>query len=383
MMILLPVAVVLLLPRRSTAASSAADAAPGRAARFGIITDVHYADYETVGTRYYRDSLPKVQEATQTIISSEADFMIELGDFKDTVCPGVNKGAVPANCTDATISFIDTIEGAMSAFKKPRFHVLGNHDVDVLNQSAVLAHLKNYPQGVAVAAEGHYAFGMPFPSAAPAPSPSPAPAGPDAVGCLFSDGGSNVWVKHADGTRDWLPGKFLPKGCEAKATKLSADAIDAIPKRHGATSPLYPLSEADTRKACAQDHACPTPPPAALKFLVLNGDFNANGAPRRKKRKKPTARSWFQLFLSLHFVLSLSWGNHSLFCFETTQPPKKCWLLQGRRGMIWTARRRCPLCGTMRGAKRETPVLAPVSDNYQTAFFAKTGSGRTGGKLME
>eukprot|EP01052_Picozoa_sp_SAG31_P026017 SAG31_NODE_2325_length_5939_cov_5.827940_2_plen_55_part_00 len=43
--------------------------------------------------------------------------MIELGDFKDTVCPGTNNGTVPANCTDATIGFIDIIEGAMAAFR--------------------------------------------------------------------------------------------------------------------------------------------------------------------------------------------------------------------------------------------------------------------------
>jgi hypothetical protein len=257
-------------------AGTGARAAGGRAARFGIITDVHYADYQTVGTRFYRDSLPKVQEATQAIIASDADFMIELGDFKDTVCPGANKGTVPANCTDKTVGFIDTIDGAMAAFKKPRFHVLGNHDVDVLNQSIVLAHLKNYPQGVAVAAEGHYAFGMPFPRAAPTPSP-PAPAGPDSAGCLFTDGGSNVWVRHADGTRDWIPSQFLPKGCQARATELTQDEIGAIPKRHGANSPLYPLSQKDAIAACTNDHGCLAAPPAKLKFIVLNGDYNENG----------------------------------------------------------------------------------------------------------
>lgn len=269
------VSVPLLLLLVETAGVVAVTGSAGRAARFGIITDVHYADYDTVGTRFYRDSLPKVQEATQAIIASDADFMIELGDFKDTVCPGVNKGTVPANCTDKTVGFIDTIDGAMAAFKKPRFHVLGNHDVDVLNQSIVLAHLKNYPQGVAVAAEGHYAFGMPFPHAVR--PPSPAPASPDSAGCLFTDGGSNVWVRHTDGTRDWLPTKFLPKDCQDKAAKFTNDAINAIPKRHGASSPLYPLSQKDTLAACAKDHACPAPLPSQLKFIVLNGDYNENG----------------------------------------------------------------------------------------------------------
>ena len=51
---------------------------------FGIITDVHYADADPAGTRVYRDSLPKVEQAVSQMISSEVDFMIELGDFKDT-----------------------------------------------------------------------------------------------------------------------------------------------------------------------------------------------------------------------------------------------------------------------------------------------------------
>ena len=67
--------------------------AADRVARFGIITDVHYADYDTAGTRFYRDSLPKVEKATNDIIEADADFMIELGDFKDTLCPGPNDGS--------------------------------------------------------------------------------------------------------------------------------------------------------------------------------------------------------------------------------------------------------------------------------------------------
>jgi hypothetical protein len=183
-------------------AATAATGAPPRAARFGIITDVHYADYDTVGTRFYRDSLPKVKDAVAAISAAKADFMIELGDFKDTVCPGANKGTVPANCTTKTVGFIDTIEGAMAQFGGPRFHVLGNHDVDVLNQSVVLKHLHNTGM---LNSEGHYAFAMPFPKA------GPAPVGPDTSGCLVKQSGQgNIWVVHGDGTRNWLSGCVCP-----------------------------------------------------------------------------------------------------------------------------------------------------------------------------
>ena len=53
--------------------------------------------------------------------------------------------------------------------------MLGNHDVDILNQSAMLSRLHNYGE---LQAEGHYAFGMPFPKAGPAPT------GTDTAGCL-------------------------------------------------------------------------------------------------------------------------------------------------------------------------------------------------------
>eukprot|EP00947_MAST-08B_sp_MAST-8B-sp1_P000463 g463.t1 len=200
--------------------------------------------------------------------------MIELGDFKDTVCPGPNAGHVAANCTDATLGFIDTIEGAMAAFQGPRFHVLGNHDVDVLNQSSVLAHVHNYGSG-SLKTEGHYSFAMPFPNSSAGGQQA------DAIGCLVTDAAArrNVWVIHEDGTRNWVSKPTA--GCASKAAAEPAAAIDAIPKRHGATSPLYSLDQAHSDQACAINPSCaelPSPaPPPALKFIVLNGDFNANG----------------------------------------------------------------------------------------------------------
>ena len=88
-----PCPIVLLLLCVAAVTLSQSPAAADRVARFGIITDVHYADYDTAGTRFYRDSLPKVEKATKDIIEADADFMIELGDFKDTLCPGPNDGS--------------------------------------------------------------------------------------------------------------------------------------------------------------------------------------------------------------------------------------------------------------------------------------------------
>jgi hypothetical protein len=96
---------------------------------FGIVTDVHYADADPGGSRHYRDSLPKMEEATAAITAAKAQFLIELGDFKDT--------NPQKNATD-TLGFLDDIEKAIvKGFQGPHFHVLGNHDVDVLNQTQV------------------------------------------------------------------------------------------------------------------------------------------------------------------------------------------------------------------------------------------------------
>lgn len=71
-------------------------------------------------------------------------------------------------------------------------------------------------------------------------------------------------------------------GCKAKAKVVSETAVNGIPKRHGATSPLYSLDATQSAKACAMDKACSSLPPPAppapqhLRFFVLNGNFNAN-----------------------------------------------------------------------------------------------------------
>ena len=99
---------------------------------FGIITDVHYADAAPSGSRIYRDSLPKVQAAVATMQQEKVDFMIELGDFKDTdVSQHCDKDPSPA-CVNLTVGFLRRIEAAMAVYEGPKYHILGNHDVDIL-----------------------------------------------------------------------------------------------------------------------------------------------------------------------------------------------------------------------------------------------------------
>ncbi len=48
---------------------------------FGLVTDVHYADADTRGTRHYRDSLAKLMAAVEEFQRQKVAFVAELGDL--------------------------------------------------------------------------------------------------------------------------------------------------------------------------------------------------------------------------------------------------------------------------------------------------------------
>jgi len=94
--------------------------------RFGIVTDIHYADRVTPdnSNRYYKESLGKLSECVDLMNEQDLDFLIELGDFKD-------QGAVPKE--EETLDFLNTVEKEFRRFKGPCYHVLGNHDHDSIS----------------------------------------------------------------------------------------------------------------------------------------------------------------------------------------------------------------------------------------------------------
>ena len=112
--------------------------------RFGVVTDVHYADKATSGAVDYRGALAKLQAAVVTLDGRGVDFIIELGDFKD------NSGSVAA-----TLAKLDEAEAAFTAFSGAHYHVVGNHDTDVLTKDEFFAHISN--TGFA-SASGYYSF---------------------------------------------------------------------------------------------------------------------------------------------------------------------------------------------------------------------------------
>lgn len=119
-------------------------------ARFGIVTDCHYADIPwahrkyPVGDAYYRESVDKLSECVAVMNREKPDFLVELGDFKDL---GPDK--------EATIGYLDKIESVFRGFNGNRYHVLGNHDLDALDKTEFLSRISNAHQEIALP---HYSF---------------------------------------------------------------------------------------------------------------------------------------------------------------------------------------------------------------------------------
>ncbi len=97
--------------------------------RFGLVTDIHYADIEPAGMRQYRESPAKLAECVRFMNEQKVDFLVELGDFKD-------QGKPPDEA--ATLGYLRKIEDVFRGFKGLRFHVVGNHDVDSISKQQFL-----------------------------------------------------------------------------------------------------------------------------------------------------------------------------------------------------------------------------------------------------
>jgi len=107
---------------------------PQATARFGMVTDPHYADCGERGPRFYRESSSKMRECVELMNAEGVDFLIELGDFKDQDEPGVEAD---------TLGYLEEIESELAAFAGPRYHVLGNHDMDSISKAQFLAGTEN------------------------------------------------------------------------------------------------------------------------------------------------------------------------------------------------------------------------------------------------
>jgi alkaline phosphatase len=102
--------------------------------RFGVVTDLHYAKRNTAGTRCYKQSIAKFNDAVKIFNESDLDFIVELGDYKDMTADADSI---------QSLLFLDEVEAVFQQFKGPKYHVLGNHDMDCISKTDFLKHISN------------------------------------------------------------------------------------------------------------------------------------------------------------------------------------------------------------------------------------------------
>lgn len=93
----------------------------------GLLTDMHHADKESAGTRYYRETLGKLEEAAGEFQRQDLSFVVELGDFIDA-----------AESVEIEQEYLRTINREFTKLCNDRHYVLGNHCVDTLKKEEFL-----------------------------------------------------------------------------------------------------------------------------------------------------------------------------------------------------------------------------------------------------
>lgn len=97
--------------------------------RLGLITDVHYADIDTRGSRHYRDSLGKMRAAIAGLNKLGIDHAVVMGDMIDS-----------ASDLEGEINHLRTIDAEYARLDAERHYVLGNHCVSMLTKDEFMEH---------------------------------------------------------------------------------------------------------------------------------------------------------------------------------------------------------------------------------------------------
>lgn len=93
----------------------------------GLITDMHYADKDSNGSRNYRDTLKKMESAAIQFEKTRPGCVIELGDFIDS-----------AGSVEKELANVTRINKEFSKLPGKKHYVLGNHCVEALTKEEFL-----------------------------------------------------------------------------------------------------------------------------------------------------------------------------------------------------------------------------------------------------
>lgn len=89
--------------------------------RIGLIADIQYADVDSRGTRYYRNSLNKLRNCVDELNKKKVQFSLNLGDVIDR------------NPKD-----LDSVLPILKRLKKPIYTTTGNHDYHGITENDFL-----------------------------------------------------------------------------------------------------------------------------------------------------------------------------------------------------------------------------------------------------
>ena len=95
--------------------------------RIGLVADLHYADKENSGSRYYRESLTKFAEAAKRFDREKPDLIICFGDLIDS-----------AASLDVEKGYLKRVAKEFSHLPGQHHFVLGNHCVENLTKPEFL-----------------------------------------------------------------------------------------------------------------------------------------------------------------------------------------------------------------------------------------------------
>ena len=86
---------------------------------FGIVSDIQYADKDSLRGRHYRASIGNIQKCVDDFNKNKPVFVIQLGDIID----GQGKDII------RTHSDLDSVTRVIRHLKMPLYHAIGNHDL--------------------------------------------------------------------------------------------------------------------------------------------------------------------------------------------------------------------------------------------------------------
>ncbi|MCC8145740.1 MAG: metallophosphoesterase [Bacteroidales bacterium] len=97
--------------------------------RIGLIADIQYGDCDSRGSRFYRNSLPKLDSCMVDFNQNHVHFIVNLGDLVDR----------SPNDIDAVLSILKQAES-------PVYNITGNHDYGGFKDNEALYRKLNMPQ---------------------------------------------------------------------------------------------------------------------------------------------------------------------------------------------------------------------------------------------